>query len=416
MSDHSSGLTREIRTATSSEQYDLAGYTESRVKDLIKNTFSTPFENAKSMIRCTLVVGGGKLVRARYDDDLIKWTASALREIGFVEDKSAAETLDSQGTYKTQHDTGQNLKYVIVFPRLNVSADQSAASEKVDSTSPEYIVSACDMSTFQEVIRNKVLSWRQKKRLLKFLQESLDHFKALEAKLISGTILSQEEQTAYDANPGNFEEKIQYLQSEIKKMVDDGIITASEKNELVTSLASTIQSLTTEINNADGPKRRLIEDRRNNIIQRKANIEKVETIQRRLKNSAEIQQLRLRLFPLLALEDKGRSMSLTMSDLKLIEEKSDLEARIFELENSSRGWFEDESDFQAMCEFEVNEAKAKGARKSQQAAKGSAPKSGQARSSSQWSTVASSKPTAKAVSAPKSRNTGFSAAFADDSD
>lgn len=416
MSDHLSGLTREIRTATSSEQYDLAGYTESRVKDLIKNTFTAPFEDTKSMIRCTLVVGGGKLVRARYDDDLIKWTTAALREIGFAEDKSAAETLDSQGTYKTQHDIGQNLKYVIVFPRLNLQAETTQSSEKVDATSPEYIVSACDMSTFQEVVKNKITSWRQKKKLLKFLQEALDQFKALEAKLVTGTVLTQDEQMSYDLNPGNYEEKIQYLQTEVKKMVDDGNITASEKEELLTSLNNTIQSLTTEMMDVDGPKRRMLEDKRNNVVQRKANVEKIMPIRRRLKCCDDIQLLRARLLPLLALEDKGRSLSLTMADLKLLEEKSEIESRILDLENRSRGWFEDETDFQVMCAYEIEEAKSKAIRKSQ-AAKSAGPKSSQMRTSP-WTTVSTSKLSAKPQGSQKTQknSSGFAAAFEDDSD
>ena len=33
----------------------------------------------------------------RYPEDLPKWLVAALREIGFTEDRSAAETFDSQG-------------------------------------------------------------------------------------------------------------------------------------------------------------------------------------------------------------------------------------------------------------------------------------------------------------------------------
>ena len=55
--EHVSGLAKEIREATSSEQYDLAGYTEIRARDLIKHAFGTPLPLAKTMIRCTLVVG-----------------------------------------------------------------------------------------------------------------------------------------------------------------------------------------------------------------------------------------------------------------------------------------------------------------------------------------------------------------------
>lgn len=67
----------------------------------------------------------------------------------------------------------------------------------------------------------------------------------------------------------------------------------------------------------------------------------------------------MRLFPLLALEDKGRSMSLTLADLKLLEEKGDIEAAIAQCEQASKGWFEEEEDFRIKCALELKEAKIK---------------------------------------------------------
>lgn len=84
-----------------------------------------------------------------------------------------------------------------------------------------------------------------------------------------------------------------------------------------------------------------------------------------------------------ALEEKARSMSLTMvgitlllfvhlvdaysllnqADLKVLEEKSDVEKAIADLETGSRGWFEAEEDFLAMCKAEEKEAKQKYAAK-----------------------------------------------------
>eukprot|EP01031_Cornospumella_fuschlensis_P044053 gene44053-53859_t len=123
-----SGLAGDIRSSIVSEQYDLGGYTESRTRDLVIAAFGKPLTAPAGMVRFTFVVGGGKLVRARYAEDLPKWMAAALREVGYVEDRSAAETLDSQGRFKQQHDTGQNLKYVVVFPRLQLAQVPGAAA------------------------------------------------------------------------------------------------------------------------------------------------------------------------------------------------------------------------------------------------------------------------------------------------
>ena len=119
----------------------IGGYTEQRAKDLIITAFSQPLPNPTEMVRFMFTVGGGKLVRSRYPDDLTKWLVAALREINFTEDRSAACTLDSQGTFKQQHDTDQNLKYLFVFPHVSIGnkggkESNTAAEPELDTSSP----------------------------------------------------------------------------------------------------------------------------------------------------------------------------------------------------------------------------------------------------------------------------------------
>jgi hypothetical protein len=78
--------------------------------------------------------------------------------------------LFSLGTFKQQHDTGQNLKYLIVYPRVACAATAAAAAAggkpaagggaaaepELDVKSPEYIVSACELETFKEIVHSKV--------------------------------------------------------------------------------------------------------------------------------------------------------------------------------------------------------------------------------------------------------------------
>jgi hypothetical protein len=124
----------------------------------------------------------------------------------------------------------------------------------VDTKSPEYIVSACEMTTFKEIVSSKTQSWRQRKRLLKVLQDSSEYFLSIEAKLITGAALTVKEQAAYESNSGESDppstwrckaddfcnrsdfrstnhdnfisgvdaEKMAWLQGEIKKFVDEG--------------------------------------------------------------------------------------------------------------------------------------------------------------------------------------------------
>eukprot|EP01041_Mallomonas_annulata_P003179 gene3179-6274_t len=438
-----SGLAGEIRSSLTSEQFDLGGYTEQRARDLVIGAFSTPLDAPTEMVRFTFVVGGGKLVRARYSDDLPKWMTTALRDVGFTEDRSAACTFDCQGTYKQQHDTGQNLKTLSVFPRVacaNVvskSASGATADAPPDTNSPEYLVTACELSTFKEIFASKTSTWRQRKNLLKILQDASDKFQSLEAKLVHGELLSPAEQIIYDSNNGQDTEKITWLQNEIKAMVDAGQLSASEKDELSKSLATNITSLIEEIEKAtqeNKPKRvEKLNEKKQSILLRKDAVDKITPIIPKLKLAEEIVKLRIKLLSLLALEDKGRSMSLTLADLKEIESKSEIEDQIKQYENASRGWFEEQEDFDIKCKAEEKEANAKYIARVKAAAEkkktsstskggtqgkmaGGLPSSSGGGGGGSWSSVAPKKKIATATAKKLTTTSGFAAAFGGDSD
>lgn len=198
--EHYSGLVRDIRNATASDQFDLGGYTESRTRDLISHAFAKPLTAPTEMVKFTFVIGGGKLVRSRYPEELGKWIVAALREIGFREDHSAAETFDSQGTFKHQHDTGQNLKYLIVYPNVACSSMKPAESpaEVLDRNAPSFLITVCKMDTFKAMVGDKMTSYSQKKAALKILEANATAFKEAEAKLVSGVMLTESEQQLYD--------------------------------------------------------------------------------------------------------------------------------------------------------------------------------------------------------------------------
>ena len=103
------------------------------------------------------------------------------------------------------------MKYLIVYPHVTCAAQGSSSKtaghveeEAVDTKSPEYIVSACEMATFKEIVSSKTQSWRQRKRLLKVLQDGAEYFQSIEAKLITGAPMTPKEQAAYESNSGNF--------------------------------------------------------------------------------------------------------------------------------------------------------------------------------------------------------------------
>lgn len=436
-----SGLAGSIRATITSDQFDLGGYTEQRAIDLITSSFSAPLTEPTKMIKLTFVVGGGKLVRSKYSDDLSKWMIAALRDVGYAEDRSAAETFDSQGTFKQQHDTGQNLKYIIVYPHVTCASlkgsegagGSDTSSVILDTSSPDYIVCACELSTFQDMVASKIVSYKQKKRLMQILQASADKFKDIEAKLIAGTLLDPAEQQLYDANSGADADKILWLQGEIKSMVDEGRLTSGEKSDLLQSIDANVASITKEVEEATAeakPKKveKLLAKKEASVA-RKAVVDKIAPIKHHLAQSDQIQKLYMRLFPLLQLEDKGRSMSLTLADLKTLEEKSDLEDAIRSLEGASTGWFQEQADFETMCRQEEKEARARFNAKSKGA--GGGPKktlgssgagkpagsSKPSASSSGWATAPAKKGSSSGVSGGAVKKiSGFAAAFAEDSD
>ncbi|CAM9598067.1 unnamed protein product [Heterosigma akashiwo] len=127
MAAFESGLAGEIRrvNAGEAEEFDLAGYTESRVDTLISAAFGAPLP-ATDMVKITFVVGAGKLARQKYDANLQKWVCAALRNLGFQEDKGASCMIDCAGTYKSQHDTGKNIMTVIIFPNVEGPSGEEA--------------------------------------------------------------------------------------------------------------------------------------------------------------------------------------------------------------------------------------------------------------------------------------------------
>lgn len=145
-------------------------------------------------------------------------------------------------------------------------------------------------------------------------------------------------------------------------------------------------------------------------------------IVRRLKHAEEILKLRTKILPLAAIEDKGRSQSLTLGDLKALEEKSSLEEQVLQLENSSRGWYEDEADFTLMCNLEIDDAKKKYAAKVKaQKAKPGVGKVGTMKKpagggGSAWSSVASAGKKTGGASASKPKAAGFGSLYESDSD
>jgi hypothetical protein len=213
------------------------------------------------------------------------------------------------------------------------------------------------------MVDRKVTSWREKKVLLKILEKSYDLFKSLEEKLIAGGVLSAKELEIYESNCGCDAEKIGWLKNEIKSVLDKGQISNTEKLEAIKNVDMNIKSLKDELEVATKENKlqkvEKLNEKLNALSLRKQNLEKIAPIERNLVHKDAILKCYAKLLPLLTLEEKTRSLSLTLADLKLLEEKPELELQIQQLQNASKGWFEDDEEFQSMCENLEKEARKK---------------------------------------------------------
>lgn len=96
--------------------------------------------------------------------------------------------------------------------------------------------------------------------------------------MILGSLLNPKEQAIYDNNSGNTTEKINWLQSEIKAMVDNGQLTSNEKEDLLKSLESNLTTVEAEITEAkteNKPKKlEKCEEKKKNILTRKGSFQR----------------------------------------------------------------------------------------------------------------------------------------------
>ena len=114
-------------------------------------------------------------------------------------------------------------------------------------------------------------------------------------------------------------------------------------------------------------------------------------------------------------------MSLTLNDLKTLEVVPDLEETVQLLENASKGWFQEEDDFEIMRMAEEKAAIAKASKaKPVQAKKKTTTNQNKYQASSSmnsWNTIGMKKTSrTQATAAAKKSTSGFAAAFGDDSD
>lgn len=351
------GMAASIRSAQESETFDLAGLSSSTIEVTMKSAFSDPFP-LKEMIRLTFVTGAGKLSRQKYNDNASKALTKVLNDLGYIDDKGASCVLDSQGCYKSQHDTGKNIKTIVVFPKvysvLHDRTDNASKEDKgpkiLEEGSPGQLISICNLSDFEKLLSSKCPSWSQKKKCISVISDIRAIIESLEGKLVAGSPLTESEQEFYDScDLSNLQMKDKMVKDEMQKCIDEGKITSIEKKKLLEQVREKLSSIANEINDfTDKPQKiQQLQEQRMRLKEREKKLESLTPCSPQvLKFQYEIETLRKELHPLLKLEHDTKGRLLTLKETTTLVRKEVIELEILGLEEKSRGWFEDDEDFQ----------------------------------------------------------------------
>ncbi len=407
-----SGLAASIRGSTESDTFDLAGQTPATVTTNITQAFKDPFP-IDDMIRITFITGAGKLGRQKYDEGCAKAVTSALRGLGFDEDRAASCVRECAGLFKLQHDTGKNLKTVVVFPKIreessgggddgrggNSSNDEGSVLLKRGS--PEEMVALSPMAMFSNLVKNRCHSWSQKKGCNAAIVDIQNLIANLEERLLEGVVLDDNEQALYDTvSVDDLKEKHNLVKEAMQKQVEEGNITAEEKKQLLTQVSDRLEMIDSEleaIKDQKKPKRvEKLNAMKSKAEQRKAMLSNISPkAPAPLQYQNEILELRKELVPLNKLEESTKGRLLSVKETKTLARKDEILEEITELENDSRGWFEDDASF----EVRVKKSRTSGKQQASKAAtKKSTSNTKKTTSSSAWVTSSSSMARPKAKS------------------
>jgi heme-degrading monooxygenase HmoA len=337
-----SGLAASIRDATESETFDLGGQNVTTISSTIHDAFREPFvvegeEHAK-MIRLTFITGAGKQGRQKYDEGAARAVTSVLNTYGYQEDRGASCVMECAGCYKLQHDTGKNLKTVVVFPKIQVNKTKQNSLEiepLLPLDSPGYKLAVCSMPVFTNMVKAKCPSWSQKKGCLECIEGLRELLRSLDEQLMNGTPLNDSEQAFYDSVV-LLDDKDAHVRQELLHQVETGNVTSYELEILVEHNARNLSLVTKEKKSTA------------KALQRKNLLQSIEPmLPHGLKYEADIAKLRKERVPLVALEKEARGRLLTLKETQTLARKVEIDDEIEYLEHASRGWFEEDAFFES---------------------------------------------------------------------
>jgi hypothetical protein len=346
----SSAMVKQLRAVTCNdahERHDLAGFTQVQAAELVHSAFGPTSLPYPLPLRFTFIVGGGRLVRAKYNDDLLKWLTAALREAGFEDDRGAS--IGSSLSYKRQEDTDQNLVYLHVFPAFKVAAalaaekDSGGGSEAVIAPpTPSARVISCTFAEFSKLVNSRVLTYNEKRRCASVLTSALLKLDDFESRLASRVTLTPSELDEYgELSRETLVEKAAWLQSEIKAQVVSRRLSAREFTTILGEMETKMTALKDE-------KRPAAVKSLEELTAKHAalKISSNAPVLPPLRNEADIRKVRTALGALDRLEAKAAGRLLTMNEAKELGTRAGLIEHHNSLIDDARGFFEETSDFE----------------------------------------------------------------------
>jgi len=338
------GLAATIQSATSSETFDLGGLPSTTISQVVRDAFSRDFElDVEGMIRITLVVGAGKGNRSKYDPAALKLVTTSLSASGYVEDRGASCVVESAGCFKFQHDTGKNLKTVVVFPKMAEARgnDSTKLLSKSSSLLPpgslEFKIAVSTVLLFNNMLKFKFPSWSQKRSLLQLMDETLiEPIDKLDDSLMRGGLLSEDESMFYEQCV-SLSEKKALVKDAASQQVQAGKLTTSEVNLLLEQVAARMEELRSS--------KKAIPDALQERQAKLQSIAKSPISPSPLKHHAALGKLWKQAAPLMYLNASGGKL-LSPAETKKRGQLEDMLSEIADLEESSRGLLEDDESYE----------------------------------------------------------------------
>jgi len=390
------------------------------------------------MIRITFITGAGKLGRSRYDENCHKTVTSALRDQGYEEDRAASCVNECAGSFKSQHDTGKNLKTIVVFPKILALGDLDLedgggdeygggvrGEDVLESGSPKSMIAMSSIQVFARMLKAKCQAWSQKKLCIVAIGEIKEIVESLDAKLLSGVPLNDSEQSFYDdVSLDSLSQKEAMVKTQMQEHVEEGKITRLEKTKLLAQVQEKIDALEKNISEATEEKKpkkvQKLSLQKEKVVEREKTLSNITpTAPHGLKHELEIRKLRKEMQPLLKLEKEKKGQLLSLKETTTLARKDEIEEEIVILEDKSRGWFEEEEDFRIRVDLSravSNQRQAKKKVVSKKSAGSSSGNSGR-KAVTNWSTPAARKrQVSKPAASGKSGGSNMFSAMMADSD